>query len=138
MTKENPIADTARDIVRRSEGVLATERSLKMGCWIVDWEKWGFDAATGKISSISWLSLGFTIKAVSFEEAVEAAEREAPKELELLKKRKDLESEFSTTLHYMAYVLGLKDEKGAYHKLRNAHEVFGGQIIERTDYGSSW
>ncbi|OGZ17554.1 MAG: hypothetical protein A2V72_01415 [Candidatus Nealsonbacteria bacterium RBG_13_37_56] len=103
-----------------------------MSSWIVDWETWNFDEA-GKIEAITWLT-PFKIRADSLQEAIDLAEKRAPRKLCEMKKR--LPSEFAGSYNSVPHILGLKDEKGAYYEIGKAKTVFGGQITELPDYGS--
>lgn len=104
-----------------------------MSCWTVDWEIWNYDE-TGKIMDIFWVSTGFSVEAASFEEATGIAENRAAEEV--LRVRKKIPENFAAASNSVPRILGLKDEKGAYYKIRKAKTVFGGQITELPDCGS--
>jgi len=104
-----------------------------MSRWIVDWEMWNYDK-NGKIIDIFWVSTEFTVEAVSLEQAVSLAESRAAEELCKVQKR--IPENFAAADNSVPRILGLKDEKGAYHEIRKAKTVFGGQITELPDYGS--
>ena len=117
----------------RSELTNRRKEEKKVSRWTVDWEAWHFDE-NGKIMSISYIPIKFTVEAASFEEAVRIAESKAPEEL--CRVQKEIPEEFTATSNSVPHILGLKSEEGAYHEISKAHTVFGEQITELPDYGS--
>ena len=91
----------------------------------IRWEEWVYDAFDD-IERIN-PQPEFTINACSIENAIKLAEKEASKRLYQERKA----GRYLSHGEFIANVLGLTDERGFYHKLRNASHVDGfGQIKE--------
>lgn len=104
-----------------------------MNQWKIDWETQDYDE-NDKLIGITWRT-PFTIRAKSLEEAKTVAMKRAHKEMQKLRRKHP--EDFRCSKRHTPRILSLKEENGTYHKLSNSHTIFGGQIIEKDDYGSS-
>ncbi len=104
-----------------------------MSSWKIDWETQDYDK-NDKLIGITWRP-PFTIRAKSFEEAKTSAMKRAHKEMQKL--RRKYPEDFRCSKRHTPRILSLTEEGSAHHQLSKSHTVFGGQIIEKDDYGSS-